>query len=147
MTRYVVGFVTRNRNAVLLQRKAKPKWQEGRLNGPGGKIEEGETPEQAVAREIAEETTLTTKPEDWRHYATLRRGGPDGWEVLFLHHETSHNLYAVNTRDEKEPLVVVLAGELAVQLPEAMIQNLKWLVPLAFDNTIKTPVVVEDTYP
>jgi len=32
----------------------------GRWNGPGGKIEKGETPEQTAVRELPEETTLET---------------------------------------------------------------------------------------
>jgi len=40
----------------LLVLKDKPEWQKGRLNLPGGKIEKGETPEDATIREIVEET-------------------------------------------------------------------------------------------
>jgi 8-oxo-dGTP pyrophosphatase MutT (NUDIX family) len=32
----------------------------------GGKIKDGEKPEAAVAREIAEETSLETQPDDWK---------------------------------------------------------------------------------
>jgi 8-oxo-dGTP diphosphatase len=42
---------------VLLGRK-KSGLGEGNLVGPGGKIEPGETPRQAIAREVAEETSL-----------------------------------------------------------------------------------------
>lgn len=41
--------------SVLLVEKDKPEWQKGRFNLPGGKIEEGESPEQAALREIFEE--------------------------------------------------------------------------------------------
>ena len=40
----------------LLVVKEKPEWQRGRLNLPGGKIEAGETPEDAALRELEEET-------------------------------------------------------------------------------------------
>lgn len=36
--------------------KDRPDWMAGRLNLPGGKIEPGETPQQAAARELKEET-------------------------------------------------------------------------------------------
>ena len=41
---------------VLLVLKDKPEWQKGRLNLPGGKVEEGESVEEAAARELVEET-------------------------------------------------------------------------------------------
>lgn len=54
--KYVLGFIFgKTHNFVLLQRKARPDWQKGRYNGIGGKIEEGETPEQAMKREGIEE--------------------------------------------------------------------------------------------
>jgi 8-oxo-dGTP pyrophosphatase MutT (NUDIX family) len=43
---------------VLLINKDRPAWQKGRLNLPGGRIEEGETPVQAAIRELMEETGL-----------------------------------------------------------------------------------------
>ena len=57
MTRYVLGFVfDADYRNILLMRKKWPPWQEGMINGLGGKIEEGETPRQAMEREIREET-------------------------------------------------------------------------------------------
>ncbi|WGD36630.1 8-oxo-dGTP diphosphatase [Lysinibacter sp. HNR] len=38
----------------------------GKLVGPGGKLEVGETPAQAIVREIAEETGLRVNPQDLR---------------------------------------------------------------------------------
>lgn len=43
---------------VLVVKKDRPEWQAGRFNLVGGKIEEGETPEQCAARELEEETGL-----------------------------------------------------------------------------------------
>lgn len=44
---------------VLLQKKAKGRFGEGKWNAPGGKIQEGETPKQAAQREVREETGLS----------------------------------------------------------------------------------------
>lgn len=41
---------------VLLVLKDRPAWQKGKLNLPGGKIEDGETPLKAAIRELKEET-------------------------------------------------------------------------------------------
>lgn len=58
MASYVIVCCTslKSKDDVLLILKDRPDWQKGRLNLPGGKIEEGETPEQAGARELKEET-------------------------------------------------------------------------------------------
>lgn len=43
---------------ILLVMKDRPTWQKGHLNLVGGKIEDGETPEQAALRELKEEAGL-----------------------------------------------------------------------------------------
>lgn len=43
---------------VLLQKKARGLFGEGRWNAPGGKVAAGETPERAAIREVHEETSL-----------------------------------------------------------------------------------------
>lgn len=49
----------RDRGRVLLQLKADGRFGGGFWNGPGGKIAEGESPEQAALREVREETGLS----------------------------------------------------------------------------------------
>lgn len=59
--RYVLGFTfSPTFSHVLLLWKNRPAWQAGKLNGIGGKIEEGETAEEAMAREFTEETGIVT---------------------------------------------------------------------------------------
>ena len=48
----------RRGNRVLLQRKARGLFGEGRWNAPGGKMLPGELPERAAAREMYEETGI-----------------------------------------------------------------------------------------
>jgi mutator protein MutT len=50
--------------------KDRPAWQAGKLNLPGGKIEEGETPEQAMRREFLEEIGL--EADEFKKYGVLR---------------------------------------------------------------------------
>lgn len=71
-----VGLMIRNQGTpaaeILFVRKAD---KAGRPHGewllPGGLRDPAETPEQTVAREIAEETGLTTEETDWRHLTTF----------------------------------------------------------------------------
>ncbi len=54
-----IGVIVQNGAYLLQQRGADPKiGAAGKIGAFGGKIEEGETPEQAVCRELAEETSL-----------------------------------------------------------------------------------------
>lgn len=55
--------------------KKTPTWQAGQYNLVGGKIEDGETGNQAMAREFLEETSIETSPEDWIPIVTSK--GPD----------------------------------------------------------------------
>jgi 8-oxo-dGTP diphosphatase len=52
-----VCFIRRNAKVLLQERAAGRVWA-GRLNGPGGKVAAGETPIDAIVREVLEETQL-----------------------------------------------------------------------------------------
>lgn len=68
---YVVGYAFRSDyGAVALIEKRKPAWQAGKLNGIGGKIEPGESPEAAMSREFLEEAGLLVHPQCWLHFRT-----------------------------------------------------------------------------
>lgn len=75
MTEYVLGFAFTHDyalfNRVMLIRKLKPDWQAGHLNGIGGKVEPGEDPHRAMAREFEEEAGLESMPSGWLKYAEL----------------------------------------------------------------------------
>ena len=49
---------TRNRTLMIHRIKKENDFHEGKWNGLGGKLEEGETPEECVIREIKEESGL-----------------------------------------------------------------------------------------
>jgi len=80
LKKYVLGFYFRHQGSakteVLLVLKNRPPWQNGRVNGIGGHIEPGETPEGAMEREFREETGLDfTAIKEWRLFAILRSKG------------------------------------------------------------------------
>ncbi len=129
MTRYVVGFLfDQTGKEVALIRKNRPAWQENKLNGIGGHIEDGETPAQAMAREFLEETGVDIAYKDWEQFAAMR--GLD-WEI-YCYRAFSTLVYEVDTKtDEKVEIFTVCE---VLQNP-TMIKNLTWLLPLALDDS------------
>ena len=92
MISYVVGLVFDASNTkVLLVRKNRPNWQVGKLNGIGGKVEEGETPYEAVVRECEEECGLLL----YNWLLVDRFTDNDSYEVFFftIQAENIHKAY------------------------------------------------------
>ncbi len=56
MNKYTICFIKQDSKVLLLNRE-NPRWM-GRWNGIGGKIEQGETPDTCVLREVYEETGI-----------------------------------------------------------------------------------------
>lgn len=82
MTKYVLVYaceVPGSVQNVILVGRVKADWQQGRLNLPGGHIEEGESVQQAAARELQEETSLVALPNDIKVVGLM--GGED-WMVF-----------------------------------------------------------------
>jgi 8-oxo-dGTP diphosphatase len=134
--RYVVGLLfDNNRNYVVLIRKTHPEWQNGNLNGPGGHIEEMETPEEAMMREFKEETGLEVAL--WDEVVTLYNYSL-GWEVTFF--RAFGDVSKVNSVTDEE-VQIHSAGS----LPSNVIPNLRWIIPLALDETgTVRPIRIED---
>jgi 8-oxo-dGTP diphosphatase len=140
--RYVCGFAFHSldgnvRPRVVLVRKVKPDWQAGKLNGVGGKIEAGESPEQAMSREFHEETGVIIYPECWQVFATMNF--PKA-EVVFLRcFMESARTAATQTvwSDEvqahiSEPIEHRLVRGID-EIPEDRIMpNIRWAIPMAF---------------
>lgn len=131
---YVVGFAFAfDRGAVVLVRKARPAWQSGLYNGVGGHIDAGETPGAAMARECREESGLIIG--DWQEFCQL--SGP-GARVHFFRTFTDRVNGAKTMTDEP----VMLASPNS--LPPQVLPCLRWLIPLALNDGIVTPVKVYD---
>lgn len=66
-----IGIITHNDSYILQKRGADPKiGAAGKIGAFGGKIEPNETPEDAVCRELAEETSLRPRPNQAAHMAS-----------------------------------------------------------------------------
>ena len=113
---------------VALVKKNRPEWQAGKFNGIGGKIELGEAPAYAMAREFEEETGCVTKPEDWFKFCTLMG---DGFKVYFYYTFGNHRLLRSVTDEE---IVSIPVPEITV---DNAIPNLLYLIPMALNRAFE----------
>lgn len=126
MIDYVCGFAfSADTLEVMLIEKQKPEWQRGQWNGVGGKIEPGETPYEAMAREFQEETGLAVPATHWEPFAVLT--GPD-YRVCFFRALAVPIRHCLTTTDERVQRWAVDS------LPDKMIANLRWLIPFALQS-------------
>lgn len=112
-TRYCLGFMFSEevhtpkirQPVVVLIRKNKPKWQEGHLNGVGGKVEANEYPIYAMVREFEEETGVKTITDDWTHFGAMMPEIGDAWIVELFY--AVDNVHACKTMEDEE---IVICG-------------------------------------
>lgn len=120
---YVAGFMFDGSGNVALVKKNKPEWQKGKLNGIGGKIEEGEAPIEAMVREFDEETGCLH--HGWQQFCTL-----SGNDFVVHFFATLGDLTQLKTM-ESEEIVTVPLHHISV---ETCIPNLTWLIPMALTS-------------
>jgi 8-oxo-dGTP pyrophosphatase MutT (NUDIX family) len=124
---YVVVFV-RYQEYVLLIRKARPEWQAGKLNFPGGHIEPGESPVSAAHRELLEETHIMGV--EWRNVGEILFNG--GKVHIFECDPKNPQQDPVNT-DETEP--VAWYPMRGILNRNDLIANLRVLIPILYVGT------------
>lgn len=83
----VKGFVVRNRRALILRRSAGAPYSPGIWEYPGGRIEFGEGLQQALEREIAEETGLAADIGRLQYAVTLLTG--PNRQIVVLNYKAS----------------------------------------------------------
>ncbi len=136
---WVVGFLFEREpelghgRKVVLIRKLRPEWQCLKFNGIGGKIEDGERPEQAMRREFGEEAGLDI--DNWEQCVTLRC--PTG--IVYFFRAFADNIHEVKSITDEE--IVICWADI---LPALVIPNLRWLISLCLDKDVKFPVEVSE---
>lgn len=136
---FVVGFAfTRDYSKVLLVKKEKPRWQRGKLNGIGGKVEIGELPENAMERECFEETGLKLT---WIHQGNMTGKNNDGrlfnCAIFYAYDDSIHNY------EQKEQEELGLYDPMIVNNPDfQIIDNLEFLVPFGITDQIMAPFII-----
>lgn len=109
----VVAAVIRHQDRILATQRGYGDFKDG-WEFPGGKIEPGETPEEALVREIREELTMTVRPET--HLVTVEAEYP-------AFHLTMHCFLAVPVSGE----VRLLEHEAARWLTKDELDSVAWL--------------------
>lgn len=110
--KYVLGFVMdKKKEKIVLIKKNRPDFQSGKLNGLGGKIEDGETPVEAIKREIMEESGIVIDYSDLNHIGLIQ-DNKDEFKVDVFHAEISDIEKAKTLTDEK---VIVFSIEDALK--------------------------------
>jgi len=129
MQQYVLGFMFNpSRSKVVLIKKNKPAYMAGLLNGVGGKIEEGETPMEAMQREFQEEAGVFSAWDYKGQFGNFLAGG------FSVHVFCCYSdLYAEARTIEEEEIVKVHIKNL--QNYDIM-SNLSWLIPLCLDKEL-----------
>lgn len=156
---YVVGFLFNDTyDRVVLVRKARPKWQAGRLNGVGGAVERTDSSAfEAMVREFREETSVGFR--GWRPKPFVSLMTTAGDRVDFYVGASTEALERICTpAGSDEPVSAVDISSLmkteeivsASSHPDPSLNplpNIRWLIQMAISltqgETAKSFIVVE----
>lgn len=136
---YVAGLVFCD-NHVLLIRKNRPNWMNGKLNGIGGHIELGENPIDAMKREFTEETGLTSP--NWTPFAILTGSVADkaklNWSVYWFTTTIPNKETFKPKLTTDEPVHWYNLGRVDYH---PIVPNLRWLIHMALERISNTNIV------
>lgn len=129
MNKYVVGFMFNDEmTGLCLIEKNRPAWQNGFLNGIGGKIDGRETALEAMIREFQEETGVLTKAKDWSHVCTLRFPYA---EVEFYAAKSTIYFDSAHTTTDESVVKCSMADVLFWAKPAPAVENVPMLIQLS----------------
>ncbi|MBI2056050.1 MAG: NUDIX domain-containing protein [Candidatus Sungbacteria bacterium] len=130
MKKYTLGFIfNESLDQVLLIHKLRPDWQAGKLNGVGGKMEQGEDHFDCIVREVREESSLAINKNAWVYLGDM---GADSWQVHVFASIYKGLLSDAKTSEGADAEKVEWFP--VHTLPSHTINNLSWLIPLAIDK-------------
>jgi 8-oxo-dGTP pyrophosphatase MutT (NUDIX family) len=120
---------------IMLVTKTRPQWQAGKLNGPGGCVQDREQFDEAASRELLEETGLEVSPSEWQCVG-FHQGS--SFVVAFL--MTKLPLGSIHlprqTGEEASPAFGSESWNWYPidKLPAAVVYDLRWLIPFSLDG-------------
>lgn len=96
--KYVLGVAV-TRESVVLVKKNRPSWQAGLYNFPGGKVEPGEKPVDAMVREFFEETSVRIPKKSWKKIGKMERTGDFSLTMFVTSHDDVENAHTVTDEE------------------------------------------------
>lgn len=141
---YVVCICNREYEKILFIEKNRPAWCAGRINFPGGSIEEGESPEEAAIRELKEESGLdathaeiigTVECPDSLIYCVLLRPSCGIWNEI-------HNEIVPASGETEKVLWMAISTALR---DKRILSNLKVIIPMCL-NEIYGFKIIHETF-
>lgn len=149
LRRFVLGFAfTPGMCEVALIRKLKVRpgfeFMSGRLNGLGGKIQEGELPLDAMAREFKEESGVEIPADSWKFCGSFLRRGD--YEVLVYRAVDDAARWVTTAAPWEGEVSLYLSEDVAA--PERYpglrpVATLSWLLPLLRYRDLRIFRVIE----
>lgn len=138
---YVVGFLfSHGATNVVLIRKERPDWQKSFLNGVGGKMYVGESPQRAISRECKEETGIVVWPSKWKLNLIFNSPRDGVSNCYFLSAFTNQAFKAKTMTDEE----IIIAPVKFLQINKKLIPGLNWIIPLCLDQHLKEPLIINN---
>jgi len=133
MKNYVIIFTfnTRGDKVLLIKKTKRPAHHVGLLNGVGGKVEEGETGQEAAEREFTEETGIPVSDVvTIDRYGCMQGGGIEpAWHVTCYYAVVDFaDDFSVDT--EEGPIE---AYDVCDAMDWKAVPNVSWLVPMAYE--------------
>jgi 8-oxo-dGTP diphosphatase len=127
MQKYVVGFIfNKDLDSVLLMHKNRPAWQDGLINGLGGKVEEGEDTFTTISREIEEESGLIIEESEWIKSGKVY-SGTFTMDVFGCVYDGDKE--DATTKEDEEIEWFTISS-----LPPNTVENIPWLVHITLDK-------------
>lgn len=127
MRKYVVGFLfNETGDEVALVRRNHPPSQDGKLNGVGGHVEDGETFDEAMRREALEEWGKPFGEVGWEHYEIV---GGDDWQ-MYVYRAFDNIVYDVPSKDDTDQRINIYPADNTLE-HYGIMANMRWLIPKA----------------
>jgi len=139
--KYVLGLVFWHDCVALIFKTGGPEYVRGTWNGIGGKIEEGETPVEAMLREFAEEAGIVIGFDLWHEFAVMEGVG---FEIncFTATLPESDDFSDIQNYEDKGEIVEWVNFEYAKKTYN-ITPNLSWLLPLSRDVTTNRLRIIE----